>query len=256
MKLELLPIHTATLGAHDALEDILMSQMKFEDGDILVVSSKVCAVTEGHIISLGSVTPSGEATAYAQQTGRSPEFMQAVLDETLRLNGKVSGTCPGALLTEVRPAGLPVGSILTANAGLDESNTPHGTTIGWPRDPVKSGNRIRMGIEHGQQKKVGVIISDSCCRPRRWGVTAFALTVSGFEPLSPQAGRKDLFGRELRITTEAISDQLATAGNFLMGNADQATPAVVIRGAEIPLSDTEGWVPGIEPEEDLFKGII
>ena len=72
----------------------------------------------------------------------------------------------------------------------------------------------------------------------------------------PQKGKQDLFGKELKITTEAIADQLATAANTLMGNASQSTPIVIIRDHGIPLSDFAGWVPGIEPSADLFRGIL
>ena len=72
----------------------------------------------------------------------------------------------------------------------------------------------------------------------------------------PQKGKQDLFGKELKITTEAIADQLATVANTLMGNASQATPVVIIRDHGLPFSDLAGWVPGIEPSEDLFRGIL
>ena len=79
------------------------------------------------------------------------------------------------------------------------------------------------------------------------GVTAFALVCVGLDPLLSQQGVEDLFGKPLRITTEAIADQLATAANFVMGNAGQSTPAAIIRAHGLRLSDFAGWVPGIEP---------
>ena len=103
---------------------------------------------------------------------------------------------------------------------------------------------------------IAVILSDSCCRPRRWGVTAYALAVAGIDPLHDQKGAHDLYGREIRITQEAVADQLATAANMLMGNADASTPAVIMRDHKTPLSDYEGWVPGIAREEDLFAGLL
>ena len=75
---------------------------------------------------------------------------------------------------------------------------------------------------------------------------------SGLDPLLSQKGKTDLFGKPLKITTEAVADQLATAANFLMGNAAQSIPAVIIRDHGLTLSDWEGWIPGIEPEKDLF----
>lgn len=253
--MQLLPISTSKILPGDSITAELL-KTTFQNGDIVVISSKVIATSESAVIDLSTMDPSNEAMEWSKQCGRSAVFCEAVKEEMERLHGEAVGFCPGAILTEVRPKGLKQGSILTANAGLDESNVPTGTTIGWPVDPLLSVKKIRDEIEQKQNVKIAVIITDSCCRPRRWGVTAFALTVSGLDPLSPQAGKKDLFDKELRITTEAIADQLATAANFLMGNADQATPAVIIREHGIELSDFTCWVDGIEPSEDLFAGIV
>lgn len=245
-----------------------------EPDDIVVVSSKVIATAEGSIIDLGLLKPSEESDQLAKLCGRSANFCEAVLMELRRMNGNVIGTCPGALLTEVRPDGLKQGVILTANAGLDESNAAPGHAVGWPKNCVRSASELRRALQSNlndnlrsvgsvtrapskrENNQIAIIISDSCCRPRRWGVTAFALAVSGLQPLASQAGRRDIAGKPLRITVEAVADQLATAANFLMGNAGQMTPACIIRNHGLPLSDNEGWVEGIEPQEDLFKGIM
>ena len=103
-----------------------------------------------------------------------------------------------------------------------------------------------------KQLHTAVLLTDSTCRPRRLGVTALALTVSGFDPLRSLIGMKDLFGKDLRLTQEAVADQLATAANMLMGNAGESVPAMIIRNHGIPFSNFEGWVPGIAPKDDLF----
>lgn len=254
--MQLLPIKTALLKKDDDLIAALMKETSIQEQDILVISSKVIATVEDAAMDLKKMIPSEEARTWSTKCGRTPEFCEAVLQETHRLHGTVVGSCPGALLTEVRPDGLATGTILAANAGLDQSNMQESFAIGWPQDPVTSVHALRFHIKERAGVNIAVILTDSCCRPRRLGVTAFALTVSGFDPLVSQAGKNDLFGHPLRITTEAIADQLATAANFLMGNAGQATPAVIIRDHGIPLSDYEGWVHGIEPHDDLFAGIL
>ncbi len=254
--MRIIPLQTKLLKVGDSFCDALLSAHRFEEGDIVVISSKAVATVEGTIIDLSTLKPTEEAILFAKNTeSRDAAFIQAVLEETKRLHGSVVGACPGALLTEVRPAGLTRGSILTANAGLDESNIAKGFAVGWPTDPVASITALKKEIEEKSGCFVAVLLSDSCCRPRRWGVEAFALAVAGLDPLSPQAGRADLYGKKLRITTEATADQLATAANFVMGNAGQSIPAAVIRDHGLSLSEFCGWVPGIEPEEDLFKGI-
>lgn len=111
----------------------------------------------------------------------------------------------------------------------------------WEDVPAYIKNTFdRLGIPEAEKKFLG-------------GVTAFALVVVGFDPIENYIGKKDLFGRQLLVTREARADQLATAANFLMGNADQAIPAVIVRGHGLPFSDFAGWVPGIKKEEDMFN---
>ncbi len=246
----IVPLRTPVLKKGDDLASILSTETAFEKGDILVVSSKAIATTEGAQYILSALTPSEDAKTYAGKIHRDPHFVEAILLETKRLRGSVRGTCPGALLTEVRPEGLPHGTIFAPNAGLDESNTEKGTAIGWPKDAVFSASSLSKTLG------IPVIITDSCCIPRRSGVTAFALTCCGVDPLRSEIGKKDLFGKPLTITTEAIADQLAVAANFVMGNASQSIPAAIIRDHELPSSDFCGWVPGMEPEEDLFRELL
>ena len=248
----MLPVATGILKKGDDLTAILAKNMKLEEGDIIVFSSKAIATIEGAAIDLSTIRPTDEAKSWARRSGRSPAFSQAVLDETARLHGRITGGSTQAILTELKPAGF-TGVLLVPNAGLDQSNIAEGEAIGWPLDPVASVRTLRKALQERAGVRLGLVISDSNCTPRRWGVTAFALACSGFHPLSSQIGRKDLFDRPLTITQEAVADQLATAGNAVMGNADQATPAAVIRDHGIAFTDFEGWVPGIDPKEDLFQ---
>lgn len=245
--MQLLPVITGTLKKGDDLATTIAATGLPQKGDIVVISSKAASVCEGSTVILPTGSYSTAALEYAKKTGRSPGFMEAVLHELLRLHGTVLSACPGALLTEVRPDGLLEGTILTANAGMDESNTPAGTAIGWPKDPATSAKNFWL------QLGLPVVISDSCCSPRRLGVTAFALSCAGMEPLRSEIGKTDLFGNTLQVTVEAVADQLCTAANMVMGNAAQGVPAVLVRGHGIPPSDFFGWVKGIEPERDMFK---
>jgi coenzyme F420-0:L-glutamate ligase / coenzyme F420-1:gamma-L-glutamate ligase len=248
--MELLAIRTQIIGKGDDVASIIAANATIQSGDIIAITSKVIATAEGTIVDLSSLTPTAEAISYAEQTKRSPAFMQAVIDETKRLNGKIIGHCPGAVLCEVRPDGMGKGTILTANAGMDESNVEPGTAVGWPHDPVAACKEL------SEKLGCGVLIIDSCCVPRRNGVTAFALAVCGFDPLRSEIGKADLFGKKLSVTVEAVGDQLATMSAMIMGNAAQSIPATIIRGHGIPESDYCGFTEGIEPEEDLFRAII
>lgn len=246
----LVPLPTPRLSPGDNLARLLQAQT--QPGDILVVASKAIATMEGAFIDLPELLISKRARSCAEKTGRTSEFCQAVLQELKRLNGIEKGACPGAILTELRPEGLARGTILVPNAGLDESNAPKGKAIGWPQNPVLSISRLRSSIKEATGNDIAVILSDSVCYPRRQGVTAIALAVSGFDPIADIRGTSDIYGKKLSITTEAVADQLATAANALMGNGGQSIPAVIVRGHGVPLSSYEGWVEGVEGEKDLF----
>ena len=286
----LLPIPTPTLKSGDDLAKILHNSGMIEPGDIVVISSKAVATVEGAAVKLGAIKPSRQAEKLSKTCKQDPHFTQAVLDETKRMNGSVVGTCPWALLTSLKPKGMNRGRILCPNAGLDQSNVIKGCAIGWPVEPVESIRRLKRQLQEflmnqkkqknqRNQKNVGYesnelssgssgsshssgsprlafILSDSCCRPGRLGVVAFALACAGIDPIKSEVGSKDIFGKELRFTNEAIADQLATAANAVMGNAGQSTPAAIIRNHDLQFSNFCGWVEGIEQREDLFADVL
>ena len=64
---------------------------------------------------------------------------------------------------------------------------------------------------------------------------------------------RDLFDRELQVTCIAWADQLAAAASLAMGETNEATPVVVIKGLETPSSE-ESIQDLIRPKkEDLFR---
>jgi coenzyme F420-0:L-glutamate ligase len=249
--MEILPIITPLLHASDDLAGILLKTNLIKAGDIIVVSSKVLAMTEGRILKLADATPSDEAMRLSKTCHQDPRFTQLILDETQRMNGEVAGESPFAILTSLRPNGMKSGRILCPNAGLDLSNVDEGSAIGWPLDPVKSAINLKNKLGD-----VAVIVSDSCCNAGRLGVTAFALACASIDPFRSEVGTKDLFGKALRVTHEAIADQLATAGNAVMGNAAQSCPAAVLRDHHLPFSPFTGWVDGMDEENDLFRNFF
>lgn len=252
----ILPITTPLLKANDDLVKILLEKSELQEHDILVISSKAIATIEGAAINLAMMKPTAKAKKIAKSCKQTPEFSQAILNETTRMNGEVLGVCPYAVLTLLKPDGIKEGNILVPNAGLDHSNVAEGFAIGWPHDPVASMQKICAALKKATGKSLAVIISDSCCRVGRLGVTAFALTCAGMEPISSRVGEKDLFGKPLRVTREAVADQLAVAANALMGNAAECRPAAIVRGYAYTPTQFCGWVPGIAPKDDLFSPLL
>ena len=46
-----------------------------------------------------------------------------------------------------------------------------------------------------------------------------------------------MFGRRLKSTQVGIADEIAAAASLLMGQADEATPVVLVRGLDLPGAD-------------------
>jgi len=100
---------------------------------------------------------------------------------------------------------------------------------------------------------VAVIISDTHGRPLREGEINIAIGVAGISPIRDRRGEKDLFGYTLRIKRTAIADELASAAELVMGQADEGIPAAIIRGYAYPKSEEATAAELVRPKEkDLF----
>ncbi len=92
--------------------------------------------------------------------------------------------------------------------------------------------RLREEIRQLTGKKIGVIITDTCGRSFRRGQTGHAIGWSGFTAIRDFRGDVDLFGHELKITEEAVVDEIAGFANFVMGESNNGVPAVLFRNCQ------------------------
>src|SRR3546814_3080666 len=92
-------------------------------------------------------------------------------------------------------------------------------------------------------------------RSRAWrnGTVGVAIGSYGVEPLTDLRGRPDLFGRTLQVTTVGQVDEIAAAGSLAMGQADEATPVVLIRGLAFAVSAHPAAVLVRPKDQDLFR---
>ena len=118
------------------------------------------------------------------------------------------------------------------NAGIDQSNVGDARILLLPENPSESAETIRSKL----RKDCAVIITDTCGRPFRSGVAGVAIGWAGIAALRDWRGERDMHGKALEITLEAIVDEIASAANLLMGEAGDGTPAVVFRGLKYPRS--------------------
>jgi coenzyme F420-0:L-glutamate ligase/coenzyme F420-1:gamma-L-glutamate ligase len=63
----------------------------------------------------------------------------------------------------------------------------------------------------------------------------------------------DLFGYEMRATIVGAADELAAGASLLMGQVDEGTPAVLVRGFPYALRDAELDEILRDEELDLFR---
>ncbi|MFF8374094.1 coenzyme F420-0:L-glutamate ligase [Streptomyces lydicus] len=170
------------------------------DGDVLLVTSKIVSKAEGRVV---------EATD-----------REAAIDrETVRVVAR-----RGTLRIVENRQGL-----VMAAAGVDASNTPHGTVLLLPEDPDASARALRAGLRAALGVDVGVVISDTFGRPWRNGLTDVAIGAAGVRVLDDLRGGTDAYGNPLSATVVATADELAAAGDLVKGKA-AGLPVAVVRG--------------------------
>jgi coenzyme F420-0:L-glutamate ligase/coenzyme F420-1:gamma-L-glutamate ligase len=249
LKLMALPgIPEVASGA--SLSELLVAAMfragiTMQAGDIVVLAQKIVSKAEGRVVRLANVLPSTRAQELAREANKDPRIVELMLRESR----KVLRVKPGVLIVEHK-----LGFVM-ANAGIDQSNVPGGddAVLLLPEDPDASARQLRDALRDKSGVEVGVLIIDSFGRAWRNGVTGTAIGVAGLPALVDLRGNKDREGRALQVTQVAAADELAAAASLVMGQADEGTPAVLVRG--FPYALRESTVNELlRPEvEDLFR---
>ncbi|MCS7125621.1 MAG: coenzyme F420-0:L-glutamate ligase [Aigarchaeota archaeon] len=221
-----------------------LRKMGFElrDGDIIVISHIIVSKAEGRTVDLSSIKPSEFALKIAKESSKDPRYVELVLRESKR----IVRMRRGLIISET------VGGLVCANAGVDLSNAGIGRAALLPIDPDYSARKIREKIKKLIGVDVAVIISDTHGRPLRSGAVNIAIGCSGIEPLFDRRGEKDLYGRELTSKIICIADELASAAELVIGQADEGVPVAIIRGYRYQSSETPATVIPRREEDDLF----
>ena len=150
-----------------------------------------------------------------------------------------------------------VDDFLIANSGIDQSNAGPNSVVLLPENLKNTAKEYRQFFcKTFKLKNLGLIISDSRVQPLRKGTIGIAIATAGFEPIEDLRGQPDLFGRPLEITMRAIADDLASAAQILLSEANQRTPVVVIRGANVDFTEHPLITPEMAPEECLYMNIF
>jgi len=215
-----------------------------QNGDILIITQSIVSKSEGTIIKLDSVTPSEFSKSIAEELNRDPRLVEIIL----RQAKGIARMGNGHLITETKHGWI------CANSGVDVSNMDNGEAVTvFPADIDESANRIRRRIYELSEKRVAVIVSDTMGRPFREGQINLCIGCAGIKPIFDRRGEKDLFGYVLRVKQIAVVDELASAAELVIGQADEGIPVAIIRGYRYPKSEKARSTDMVMPKEkNLF----
>jgi coenzyme F420-0:L-glutamate ligase/coenzyme F420-1:gamma-L-glutamate ligase len=216
-----------------------------QDGDIIVITHVIVSRAEGRILNLDKIKPSEFAKKIAEPYEKDPALVEIVLREAVN----IVRMGDGKLITETKQG------FVCANSGVDKSNVPGERVVALlPANPDISAQKIREEIRNLTGRDVAVIISDTHGRPLREGEINIAIGVAGLKPIRDRRNEKDLFGYVLRVKQTAIADELASAAELVIGQADEGIPVAIIRGYNYPKSEDAKATELIRPKEkDLFR---
>ncbi len=227
------------------LQSLEKAQIGLQDGDVLVLAQKIVSKAEGRWVNLETVSPRPEAEALAAETEKDPRLVEMILRECRQVIRKR----PGLIITEHNLG------FISANAGIDHSNVmgSENWVLLLPEDPSASAGRLRERLEQASGAKIGVLVIDSHGRAWRNGTVGITIGLSGVPGVVDRRGELDLFGYELRATIVGAADELAAGASLLMGQVDEATPVVLVRGFPYPLREAGLDEILREEEQDLFR---
>lgn len=202
---------------------------KAQEGDIIVVTSKIVALSEGRTEEIGD-EKSREALIKKESTF--------------------------ALKTKFTWLTIKDGMFM-ASSGIDESNA-NGKIIILPKDSFKSAKSLQVKLSRIYKiKNLGIVISDSALMPLRNGTISSSLGHFGFKGVNSYVGKKDIFGKILKMSRVNIADSLATSAVLLMGEGNEQKPLAKISDAPVIFSrNINKKDSSIAIKDDIFYPLI
>lgn len=212
--------------AGDDLASLVAARCTLDDGDILVVTSKVVSKSEGRVV-----------------VGARDEALAGETDRVVATRGATS-------IVRTRHG------LVLAAAGIDASNTPTDTVVVLPLDPDASARGLRERLHRRDGVNVAVLVSDTAGRAWRTGQTDITIGAAGMEVLHDYAGSTDDHGNLLSVTAPAVADEVTGAADLVKGKLARV-PVAVVRGLGSLVLPPGEHGPGaralVRPEsDDLF----
>ncbi|MFD7594903.1 coenzyme F420-0:L-glutamate ligase [Kitasatospora sp. NPDC059812] len=227
MSLQILPVEgLPEIDAGTDLAALLAKAGEYQDGDILIVTSKIVSKAEGRLL-------------------HAADREAAIEAETVRVVARRGH----ARIVENR------NGFVMAAAGVDASNTAPGTVLLLPEDPDASARALRGRLQQLTGRRLAVVVTDTFGRPWRNGLTDVAIGAAGLSVLEDHRGRTDSHGNELALTVTATADELAAAADLVKGKTS-GVPVAVVRGLGhlVTAEDGDGTRPLVRSAvDDMFR---
>lgn len=196
------------------------SRFEIRDRDIIILSHTAVSKALGLMVRLSEVKPGAFAISMANKLRRDAGLVEVILREA----EEVVRAERGKLITLSR-AGL-----VSANSQVDRSNVGSDEwVVIAPRNPDAVARRIRNEFK-SRGYDVAVILTDTLGRPFRLGEVNFAMGCSGISPINDLRGKRDMFGRVLRVKRIATVDELAAASELVTGSSSEGIIGAIVRG--------------------------
>ncbi|MGH1567462.1 MAG: coenzyme F420-0:L-glutamate ligase [Nitrosopumilus sp.] len=231
MQLSVLPLLANRMeGKFDVFETLLetleKNNLKLIDGDVLVISTKYISNSQGRIIDLQKIKISDKGTDISKKFQLKPAIAEVIIRES----DKIFGGIGGFVITSSD-------NIMAPNAGIDKSNAKRDKVILYPVNPFLVAEQIRRKIFLKLFIHVGIILADSRLMPARIGTSGVGVACAGIEPVLDMRAKKDLDDNPLKVTFQAVVDNLATIANHKMGEGAESKPFAIVRNSDSMLTD-------------------
>jgi len=213
----------------DLIKFITSEVKHIPENSVLVVTSKIVALSEGRVVVCKNEEEKVKIIKSESQFAMKTKYVWLTIKDGMVLS----------------------------SAGIDESNA-NGKIILLPKDSFKVASSLRTKLmKFYKIKNLGIIISDSRLLPLRAGVVGISLGYAGFKGIRKYKGKKDIFGRILKMSRTDVADSLATSAVLLMGEGNEQQPLALITGAPVEFVDKINKKElAIDPKEDVYQPLF
>jgi len=213
----------------DLVHFILRYIPKVKEGSVLVVTSKIVALSEGRTALIKNSKTKEELIRKESEIAIPSKYVWLTIKD----------------------------GVVMASAGIDESNA-NGKLILLPKDSFKSAESLRTLLKKKYNlKNLGVLITDSRTVPMRLGIIGMAVGYAGFKGLKDYRKSADIFGRKFKFSRTDVADSLSASSVLLMGEGNEQKPLAIIESAPVEFCDKVSKKElYIRPEDDMYRSLF